>query len=481
MTNPNHHRRLSIWLALTALLLPLLAACSSSLGPDNPRARAYFESTPPPIDQPAQAEQSQTHDHSSHSHSDPADTHATAQPDTAGSGVPENGTVSAGDEVRVIATDFTFEPTEVNLQAGKPVKLVLENRGQFPHDISIFELGVKAVAAPGESATTTVTAKTAGSYKFFCSVPGHEQAGMVGMASAPSDGGLEQATTGKGHKDEHPSHAAVATTAKHGNQPLKHRVEKGVKVFDLKAQHVKWEVLPNEFIDAYAYNGQVPGALIRVTEGDKLRVNLKNELPEPTALHFHGPRLPNKMDGVPDVTQKVIEPGQTFPYEFVASPPGVFVYHTHHNSAVQEPKGLYGVLIIDPKGAPKAADKELIQVLGETEGHFLINGKAFPATEPIEAKVGEKLLVRLINMGQMTHPMHMHGHPFKIMTTDGYPVPKGQELMKDVVNIGPGERYDLLLELDNPGTWVFHCHILSHSANKGVEPGGMITVLKVTR
>jgi FtsP/CotA-like multicopper oxidase with cupredoxin domain len=113
-------------------------------------------------------------------------------------------------------------------------------------------------------------------------------------------------------------------------------------------------------------------------------------------------------------------------------------------------------------------------------GFYVINGKAFPATQAIEAKIGQKMLIRLANLGQTAHPMHMHGHPFKIVATDGYPVPQGAVLTKDVVNIGPGERYDLLLELDNPGTWVFHCHILGHVQNRGVEPGGMITVIKMT-
>ena len=93
----------------------------------------------------------------------------------------------------------------------------------------------------------------------------------------------------------------------------------------------------------------VPGPLLRVTEGDKIRIVLKNELPEPTVIHFHGPMLPNAMDGVPDVTQPVVKPGETFTYEFEAKPAGTFLYHTHHNSVVQKPKGLYGILQIDPK------------------------------------------------------------------------------------------------------------------------------------
>jgi FtsP/CotA-like multicopper oxidase with cupredoxin domain len=184
------------------------------------------------------------------------------------------------------------------------------------------------------------------------------------------------------------------------------------------------------------------------------------------------------------VTQKAIGVGETYSYEFVANPAGTFVYHTHHNTATQEPKGLYGVLIIDPKpGSAEAArdaryDRDYLQVVSEFGGYYLVNGHAFPATDGLEAKVGEKVRLRLINLGQMAHPMHLHGFHFKVVGTDGIPV-RGEPLEKDTINIAPGERYDLEVVADNPGTWVFHCHILTHVANQGVEPGGMITVLKV--
>jgi FtsP/CotA-like multicopper oxidase with cupredoxin domain len=287
------------------------------------------------------------------------------------------------------------------------------------------------------------------------------------------------ATPAAAAAEQHTSHASVASTETKGSQPLQPRLEGDVKVFDLEASVIQWEVIPGTFVEAWAYNGQVPGPLIRVTEGDKMRVNLKNSLPEPTVIHFHGPTLPNSQDGVPDVTQKVVQPGERFTYEFTANPTGTFIYHTHHNSAVQEPKGLYGMFIVEPK-EPRGLtyDHEYLQILGEFNGYFVINGKAFPATEPMMAKEGERVLVRLANLGQMSHPMHMHGMPFSIVATDGYPV-QGAPLTKDTINIAPGERYDLEVQTKNPGTWVFHCHILSHVQNQGKEPGGMISVFKV--
>ncbi len=147
---------------------------------------------------------------------------------------------------------------------------------------------------------------------------------------------------------------------------------------------------------------------------------------------------------------------------------------------IQESKGLYGILQVDPKDFVPSYDREYFQVVGEMGGFYVINGKAFPSTEPIEAKVGERVRIRLINLGQMIHPMHSHGYATKIVATDGHPVPAGLELIKDTVNIAPGERYGLEFVADNPGAWVYHCHILSHVQNKGVEPGGMISVIKVT-
>jgi manganese oxidase len=312
-------------------------------------------------------------------------------------------------------------------------------------------------AKPGAGTTTKPGAPAAGG-----SMPGHDMAGMPGM-NGPM-----------------PSHAAEVASATRGSVPLEPKVVDGVKVFELTAQVIQWEVTPGELVDAYAYNGMVPGPLLRVTEGDQVRIVLKNELPEPTVLHIHGPALPNTMDGVPDVTQPLIQPGESFTYEFEIHPAGTFVYHTHHNSAVQEAKGLYGVLQVDPKGFQPTYDKEYFQVLSELGGFYVINGKVFPSTDPLEAKVGDRVRIHLINLGQMAHPMHSHGFATEIVATDGHPV-EGPQLIKYTVNIAPGERYDLEFTADRPGAWVYHCHILSHVQTKGVEPGGMISVIKVVQ
>src|SRR4029079_1344352 len=119
-----------------------------------------------------------------------------------------------------------------------------------------------------------------------------------------------------------------------------------VKIFEVTAKKIQWETAPGQMVEAWAYNGQVPGPQIRVREGDRVRLVVKNELSESTAVHFHGVELPNDQDGVPFITQKPIKPGETHTYEFTAPNPGSHMYHSHHNSATQGGLGLPGAFII---------------------------------------------------------------------------------------------------------------------------------------
>jgi manganese oxidase len=272
--------------------------------------------------------------------------------------------------------------------------------------------------------------------------------------------------------------AFPAKTAGLGNQPLAPRVEDGVKIFDLTCKVVQWEVAPDQMVEAWTYNGQLPGPEIRVTEGDKIRIVVKNELPESTVLHPHGVIVPNSMDGVPFITQPPIRPGETFTYEFVARNPGSHMYHAHHNSTKQVGKGLLGALIIEPKDRSKDPEYDLdyTMILNDQLGGFTINGKGFPATEALTAKLGQKVRIRYMNEGQMIHPMHLHGLPQLTFSKDGWNLP--QPYMNDTVNVAPGERWDVIVDCTEPGVWAFHCHILSHAET---EHGmfGMVTALIV--
>ena len=273
--------------------------------------------------------------------------------------------------------------------------------------------------------------------------------------------------------------AFPAKTAGKGNQLLKPRIEKGVKIFDITAKKIRWETAPGQIVEAWAYNEQLPGPQIRVVEGDRVRLIVKNELSESTAVHFHGLELPNAMDGVPFITQPPIKPGETFTYEFTAPNPGSHMYHSHHNAATQVGLGLLGAFIIEPKNPLpiEKVDQDYILVLNDGMHGYTLNGKSFPATEPLVAKLGQKLRIRFMNEGMMIHPMHLHGMHMTVIAKDGWMQPAPWKC--DTLNIAPGDRWDVIVNCNNPGTWAFHCHILPHAeSDHGMF--GMVTALIVT-
>jgi len=125
-----------------------------------------------------------------------------------------------------------------------------------------------------------------------------------------------------------------------GDQPLEPRIEDGVKIFDLETSVIQWNILPDQPVLAYAFNNQVPGPRLRVTEGDRVRINVTNRLPESTTVHWHGLIVPNAMDGPAEITQDPIAPGDTFTYEFVTEQRGTYFYHSHDHIDRQQTLGL---------------------------------------------------------------------------------------------------------------------------------------------
>jgi FtsP/CotA-like multicopper oxidase with cupredoxin domain len=270
--------------------------------------------------------------------------------------------------------------------------------------------------------------------------------------------------------------------------------------FVLTASEFDWELQPGTKVRAWGYNGQMPGPELRVREGDHVKVTLRNELPVPTTIHWHGLNVKPEMDGPAGLNQDPVEPGGTFVYEFTAGPAGSRMYHSHTDVTTQIALGLYGSLIIEPRHHKTQYDREYTYMLSEWDMEmtpdvatgkaprgprdsqlrggelgadlFLMNGHIHEAINPIKVKEGDKILIRLMNMGAMPHPIHIHGHSFKIVATDGNPVPPDAQLTKDTVLVAPGERYDLELIANNPGVWMVHCHIENHAAN------GMMTVLE---
>jgi FtsP/CotA-like multicopper oxidase with cupredoxin domain len=266
-----------------------------------------------------------------------------------------------------------------------------------------------------------------------------------------------------------------------------------LREFVLTAEEIDWEIMPGTTVRAWAYNGQMPGPEIRVREGDLVRITLHNELPVGTTIHWHGVNLPPEMDGPVGLNQAAVEPGEDFVYEFIATPAGTRWYHSHADPTAQIALGLYGSLIVEPRQPSRTYDRDYTYILNEWDLEltpdvatgkaprgvrdqilrggelgtdlFLMNGHAHESIPPIKLAEGERVLVRLINAGNLPHAIHTHGHSFKVVATDGNDVPEGMELLKDTVLIGPGERYDLELDGNNPGVWMFHCHMENHAAN----------------
>lgn len=254
-------------------------------------------------------------------------------------------------------------------------------------------------------------------------------------------------------------------TDKVGNQPLAPTMDGATKVFEITASAFPWQIdAVQKTVDAVGYNGTWPGPVLRVTEGDRVRVIHRNDLPESTGMHFHGQSLPNGMDGVPFITQAPIKPGESFTYEFTAGPSGSHMYHSHHNATDQVGRGMLGAFLVDPADPAQRyqVDQDIVWISNDELGGFTINGKGFPATSPIVAKKGQRVLVRFMNEGVMMHPWHLHGQPFRVVARDGYALGSAA-FTCDTLGVNPGERWDVIIDCENVGVWAFHCHILTHA------------------
>jgi hypothetical protein len=288
-----------------------------------------------------------------------------------------------------------------------------------------------------------------------------------------------------------------------GDRELPFRMEGTVKVFDLRTSVIRWTILPGVTVDAYAYNGQIPGPRIHIRQGNRVRINLINGLPEETTVHWHGLILPNQMDGPAEITQKPIPPGGSYSYEFTAEQHGTYFYHPHAKPDRTQGLGLYGALIIDPANPADevTADHDYVIQLQEwlvregltypsmpMEGgqpnYFTINGKSYPATDTIHMEVAETLKVRFIGTSNaFIHPMHIHGGPFEVVARDGETIPPPARFLADTVNVGPGQRYDVIWTARRPGKWLIHCHIPHHTTNNNAEVqggGGLMLVIDVS-
>jgi FtsP/CotA-like multicopper oxidase with cupredoxin domain len=389
----------------------------------------------------------------------------------------------------VMLSDFSIDGT-LDVPTGGSLDVM--NDGAVVHDLAVTGTDLATPQLdPGESAALDLASLEPGEYEVFCQIPGHADSGMrapltIADDAAPSSGS-EMAGTDHGGEGTDQDWAALdlamtesilefpAETEGKGNTPLEPEVASdGTKLFELTAAITPWEIEPGVIVDAWTYNGQVPGPAIHLDQGDKVRVIVNNELPMGTDVHWHGIHTPNDQDGVAPITQDLIESGDTFTYQFVAEDPAIGMYHAHHHGQMQIPNGLFGQFQIDDLPLPTGQTisgvtlpdqieltTELPMVLNDAGVIGLtLNGKSFPATAPIVLKQNEWGLVHYQNEGLQVHPMHMHGFRQLVVAKDG--VPLDQPYWVDTVNVAPGERYSILFQADRVGTWVWHCHILNH-------------------
>jgi FtsP/CotA-like multicopper oxidase with cupredoxin domain len=258
------------------------------------------------------------------------------------------------------------------------------------------------------------------------------------------------------------------------------RIVDGVKVGHLIAEPVDHEFAPGLKAECWGYNGSTPGPTIEAIEGDRLRIYVTNRLPEPTTVHWHGIILPNGMDGVSGLTQRPIGLGETFVYEFELRYPGTFMYHPHHDEMTQIALGMVGMFIVHPK-RPRGprVDRDFVMMAHEWKldvgarrpdpnemndfNLLTFNSKAFPATQPLLVGRGERVRIRLGNLGPMDHhPIHLHGLNFEVTATDGGDVPLSARRPDTTVLVPVGSTRVIEFEPQESGDWSMHCHMTHH-------------------
>lgn len=268
--------------------------------------------------------------------------------------------------------------------------------------------------------------------------------------------------------------------------------------FELTIEEREIEVAPGFKNKVWAFNGQVPGPLIHVVQGDDVEVVVKNNSTQSHTVHWHGVYQTNswRSDGVPNVTEKGILPGKSETYHFIADKPGSLWYHCHQNVAEHlSLRGMFGPLIVDPKKPTKLerqVTKDAVLMFsgwnarvsqtygvamkpGEALNYFSINGRSMPDNQPLRVKQGDVLRMRLY-AATIPVSFHLHGHDLLVTHKDGLPLEHPYTV--DTLGMQPGERYDVIVRMNNPGLWMTHDHIEEHTTNNGMDHGGSMLVVE---
>lgn len=313
-----------------------------------------------------------------------------------------------------------------------------------------------------------------------------------------------------------PTEAAAGPAAP--TKPYQPSASKGsgkpAREYQITSQVASAEIVPGKKTQVWTYNGQLPGPVLRVTQGDLLRVTYRNELPEQSTIHWHGVNgVDNSQDGVAGVTQNAVKPDETYFYEFAPPAAGTFWYHSHQNATEQVDMGLGGILVVEPRTPrpEQRTDQEVTLLLdeyvldasglilpGEDARHgagtitmmagdmnapgggmrdmsdvefsgyntFTINGRTSANVSPIDVSLSQMVRLRIVNAGTQKHLLHLHGHRYRLEALDATPI--NEPYLTDAAfPVVPGERVDVAFVADNPGTWLLH----SHDADPDVDSG----------
>jgi len=240
-----------------------------------------------------------------------------------------------------------------------------------------------------------------------------------------------------------------------------------LREYKITALNKEIEIVPGIVYPAWTYNGRIPGPTLRATEGDRIRIHFANGSDHAHTMHFHGFH-PSEMDGVPGTGPGgLVEPGQTFVYEFDADPFGLHLYHCHAFPLARHiAKGLYGAFIVDPKGGRPRVDREMVMVMSgfdvdfdDENDFYAVNAIPFHyQNRPIQIRVGETVRIYLVNILEfdLLNSFHLHANFFHYYPTGTSLTPAE---FTDTVIQGQAQRGILEFSYKWPGMYMFHAHV----------------------
>jgi FtsP/CotA-like multicopper oxidase with cupredoxin domain len=241
----------------------------------------------------------------------------------------------------------------------------------------------------------------------------------------------------------------------------------------LRVAEVEIEVAPKKVIKTTGYNGSAPGPILRLREGQPVTVEVINDTKTPELVHWHGLFVPSDVDGSQEEGTPMVPAGGVRRYSFVPRPSGTRWYHSHGHAGRDLKRatytGQFGFLYIEPKEEPGQYDAEVFLALhgwdpylssqggdGSLEATYpvySVNSHALGSGDPVRVKEGQRVLFRILNASATDqHHVALPGHRFKVVSLDGNAVPLPREV--DVIEMGPAERVDAVVTMNNPGVWI---------------------------